>query len=405
MIKNYNQYIKETVSIYTDLEKELDKIDKIVTTKSSIKKAWEILLVRYDLINQSSLEDFDQSTLDKLEKDVKIFIKKYNIDMKIKKFENFVNEGLTKWVTPEEYKKLYVYNWHEERGELSVSVMNAETGKYVYEFNSNSLEGDDRENYLNNGFDLTEDGFMKNIEDIAGLWRYLVEMKLIEEDSELITEEEFENVEVDEEENDNPIIHDDETGEHVGITKESNEWVKVNANIGEETKDHIIWYPLGTKRVIKIKKGEGYSSNKKYKQVKKELFKRNDVKENKILNFSEFVNEKVQNDEQEFPNSENSMIRTITVWQNNSHDEIVDNPTYKEKVEYEPKTWTIDNLADGILHNIIKEKEFGEVDTFEMEFILDGLDGMDIGIIANGSGVVNMYRYEYKDDKMILKNK
>ena len=94
--------------------------------------------------------------------------------MKIKKFENFVNEGLTKWVTPEEYKKLYVYNWHEERGELSVSVMNAETGKYVYEFNSNSLEGDDRENYLNNGFDLTEDGFMKYIEDIAGLWRYLV---------------------------------------------------------------------------------------------------------------------------------------------------------------------------------------------------------------------------------------
>lgn len=114
------------------------------------------------------------------------------------------------------------------------------------------------------------------------------------------------------------------------------------------------------------------------------------------------TNEEIQNDKQEFPTSQNSMIRKIVIWQNGSHDEIVNNSSYKEKVENEPKTWTVDNLADGILHNIIDNTKMNEISNEEY---LEGLDGMDIGIIANGSGVVNMYSYEYENNKMILKNK
>ena len=119
------------------------------------------------------------------------------------------------------------------------------------------------------------------------------------------------------------------------------------------------------------------------------------IKENKnnkikMKTFEQFINE---SNESELPTSENSIIRKIWIWQNGSQDEIVNNYNYKEKVEYEPETWNIDTLADGILMNM------GEVDE-------DGLDGMDIGIIPEGSTMVNMYRYEYDGDgKFRLKNK
>ena len=111
-----------------------------------------------------------------------------------------------------------------------------------------------------------------------------------------------------------------------------------------------------------------------------------------MKSYSQFVNESNEN-EQELPTSENSMIRKIWVWQNGSQDEIVNNTSYEEKVEYEPEIWNIDTLADDILKNM------GEVDE-------DGLDGMDIGIIPLGSTMVNMYRYEYEGDGTFrLKNK
>ena len=121
---------------------------------------------------------------------------------------------------------------------------------------------------------------------------------------------------------------------------------------------------------------------------------RESIKKNKMKmkSYSQFVNESNEN-EQELPTSENSMIRKIWVWQNGSQDEIVNNTSYEEKVEYEPEIWNIDTLADDILKNM------GEVDE-------DGLDGMDIGIIPLGSTMVNMYRYEYEGDGTFrLKNK
>jgi hypothetical protein len=74
-----------------------------------------------------------------------------------------------------------------ERGYFNAHVENSKTGKVVTSFSNENERIDDEGNiYTEYGeIWLVEDGYMKNINDVNGLYEYLVEMEVIEKDAEL----------------------------------------------------------------------------------------------------------------------------------------------------------------------------------------------------------------------------
>lgn len=87
----------------------------------------------------------------------------------------------------EDTNNLYVYKFHEERGEVKASVEDMTTGITVWEYNypDYSLDEDEREFQSS----IVEDGFMKNFDDVEGLENYLKSLQILPMDAELISEE------------------------------------------------------------------------------------------------------------------------------------------------------------------------------------------------------------------------
>ena len=87
----------------------------------------------------------------------------------------------------EDTNNLYVYKFHEERGEVKASVEDMTTGITVWEYNypDYSLDEDEREFQSS----IVEDGFMKNFDDVEGLENYLKSLQILPMDAELISAE------------------------------------------------------------------------------------------------------------------------------------------------------------------------------------------------------------------------
>lgn len=87
----------------------------------------------------------------------------------------------------EDKSNLYVYRFHEERGEIKASVEDMTTGIAVWEYNypDYSLGEEEREFQST----IVEDGFMKNFDDVEGLENYLKDLQILPMDAELISAE------------------------------------------------------------------------------------------------------------------------------------------------------------------------------------------------------------------------
>lgn len=94
----------------------------------------------------------------------------------------------------------------------------------------------------------------------------------------------------------------------------------------------------------------------------------------------------------EFPNSKNSIIRNVTIWENGSGTEYINNYNYEEDLTDEgiPLQWDYKTLPQEIMDYIY--------DSGAMDDLGDDYDfgGMDIGFIGNGTTTVNMFRYDSK---------
>jgi hypothetical protein len=85
----------------------------------------------------------------------------------------------------------YKYSFHEERGEFHGYVED-EMGNTIYEMHYPEYYEDDVTGELIESSNIFEDGFMKSTDDTEGLKEYLVSMKLMDDDDELLSEKEFE---------------------------------------------------------------------------------------------------------------------------------------------------------------------------------------------------------------------
>jgi hypothetical protein len=90
---------------------------------------------------------------------------------------------------PKSTIKRYIYSYHEERGELSASVRDIDDN-YVWQFNHPDYSLDPEEREMQST--PVDDGFMKHWDDVAGLEKHLKSLEIIPQDSELITEAEYE---------------------------------------------------------------------------------------------------------------------------------------------------------------------------------------------------------------------
>jgi len=94
----------------------------------------------------------------------------------------------------------------------------------------------------------------------------------------------------------------------------------------------------------------------------------------------------------EFPNSTNSIIRHVTVWENGNQSEIINNYNYEEDLTNEgiPFEWDYKTLPQAIMDYAF--------DSGSMDDLGDDYDfgGMDIGFIGNGTTTVNMFSYDEK---------
>jgi hypothetical protein len=93
----------------------------------------------------------------------------------------------------------------------------------------------------------------------------------------------------------------------------------------------------------------------------------------------------------EYPNSENSIVRNITVFYDGSSSQIVDNHNY-EPLEGIDK-WDLDTIINQVIDKYIDDPH----NPFESE-----IDGIDIGFIPNGSSIVNMYRWRANDQGILV---
>lgn len=86
----------------------------------------------------------------------------------------------------EDKSNLYVYRFHEERGEIKASVENMQTGIAVWEYNYPDYSLDEEEREFQSS--IVDDGFMKNFDDIEGLEKYLKSLNILPVDAEIISE-------------------------------------------------------------------------------------------------------------------------------------------------------------------------------------------------------------------------
>jgi len=77
-------------------------------------------------------------------------------------------------------KYLYIIDLNE-RDYFNAHVEEEKTGKLVFDFSNETM--DEEGNTSFNEISMIEDGFMKHIKDTDSLQDYLVEMKVIPEDS------------------------------------------------------------------------------------------------------------------------------------------------------------------------------------------------------------------------------
>ena len=82
------------------------------------------------------------------------------------------------------------YSYHEERGEFHGYVED-EMGNVIYEMHYPEFYEDDETGELIESSTIFEDGFMQDADDTEGLRKYLLSMRLINEDDEVIHESEY----------------------------------------------------------------------------------------------------------------------------------------------------------------------------------------------------------------------
>ena len=83
------------------------------------------------------------------------------------------------------------YSYQEERGEFHGYVED-ELGNVIFEMHYPEYYEDDTTGELIESSTIFEDGFMKHADDTEGLRKYLVDMRLINDDDSVVMEEEFE---------------------------------------------------------------------------------------------------------------------------------------------------------------------------------------------------------------------
>lgn len=88
----------------------------------------------------------------------------------------------------------YIYDYHEERGEFHAYVQD-EMGNIVWEVHYPEYLEDDETGELLEGSTIFEDGYMKNADDLVGLYHTLREWGAIEEGDEVVKKEDYEKKE------------------------------------------------------------------------------------------------------------------------------------------------------------------------------------------------------------------
>jgi hypothetical protein len=85
----------------------------------------------------------------------------------------------------------YIYDYHEERGEFHAHVTD-EAGNVVWEVKYPEYLEDDESGELIEASTIFEDGYLKNADDLEGLYYYLRDWGAIEEDDVVVKKEDYE---------------------------------------------------------------------------------------------------------------------------------------------------------------------------------------------------------------------
>jgi hypothetical protein len=104
-----------------------------------------------------------------------------------------------------------------------------------------------------------------------------------------------------------------------------------------------------------------------------------------------------------YPNSTNSIIRFVDIWETGTVHRVLDNYHYEEKGYLIPETWDIDNLANKIDTIILNNSNVVLPSSDDKDY-WDMLS-MTIGVIPDGTSTVNVYHYNWEGNKFVLKEK
>ena len=86
---------------------------------------------------------------------------------------------------------IYIYDYHDERGEFHAYVRD-EAGNIVWEVHYPEYLEDDESGELLEASTIFEDGYLKNADDLEGLYYYLRDFGAIEEDDEVVKQDDYE---------------------------------------------------------------------------------------------------------------------------------------------------------------------------------------------------------------------
>lgn len=154
----------------------------------------------------------------------------------------------------------FLYQYHEERGQFNAYVSDKD-GNTVWEVNYPDYYEDELTGEMLEGSTIFEDGFMRHVDDIQGLEKYLKQMGVLKSDDELVDDED----DMDEEE-------DDEFSKG-GITNkykryDFNEDGELEANI--DGKKHVIKYRGDKSQMYDLYvNGKKFKSNKSVRELMK----------------------------------------------------------------------------------------------------------------------------------------
>lgn len=88
---------------------------------------------------------------------------------------------------------IYIYDYYDERGEFHAYVRD-EAGNIAWEVHYPEYLEDDETGELLEGSTIFEDGYLKNADDLEGLYYYLLDFGAIEEDDEVVKLEDYEKM-------------------------------------------------------------------------------------------------------------------------------------------------------------------------------------------------------------------